>query len=250
MGNLLCSVVIPAYNAEKTIAFALESAMAQTVADLEIIVSDDGSKDSTRDVVHAFMEKDERIRLVETPENTGVAGARNRGVQAARSDFIAFLDSDDGWKPEKLEKQLSLAVKTGAGIVYTGASCIDAEGKPVEREFRVPETVTLRDILSGNDIICSSALVRKELLLRHPMGNSHLHEDYITWIGILGDGESAAGIAEPLVIYRIDIRSKSGNKLRSAKMQWETYKEVKIPFFSRLGYMMRYAAHGIKRYVL
>ena len=175
----LVSVVIPAYNCETFVEASVRSAMAQSVRDIEILVVDDGSTDGTAAVVEALCREDERVNLIRPGENRGVAEARNLGVRSARADWVAFLDSDDLWMPEKLEKQLSLRDASGASLLYTGASCIDHDGAPLARRFTPPEKLDYRTLLRGNEIVCSTVLARRELLLTHPMVHSELHEDYI-----------------------------------------------------------------------
>ena len=244
------SVVIPAYRSEATLDSSVRSALEQTVREIEVIVVDDGSDDGTADVLARLAEEDARVRVITLAQNGGVANARNCGVKAARAPWTAFLDSDDVWVKDKLARQLAAAEQTGTQLVYTAASCIDADGKPTGRTFRVPEKVTYRSMLYGSDLICSTVLVRTELLLRHPMERSELHEDYICWLRILKDGVRTAGIAEPTVLYRAARTSKSGDKKRSAAMTWRTYRYLGFGFFARVRYFLGYCLHGVKRYWL
>lgn len=248
MSRFLCSAVIPAYNCESLIDVCLASVQAQTVADIEIIVVDDCSLDSTAQAVAQRAAIDGRIRYFRQAENTGVAAVRNRGVQEARSEWIAFLDSDDLWFPQKLEKQLALAQACKGDLIYTGAQCMDTHGNMLGRFVSVPPCVDYEMLLRGNDIICSSVLVRRELLLQCPMEHSHLHEDYIAWLKILREAGKAFGVTEPLVGYRFTEGSKSRNKLKSARMTWESYKYAGVPFVKRSFCFVAYALHGIKRY--
>ena len=210
----LCSVVIPAYNSEAFLPGC--------------------SADGTQQCVQRLAEDDARIRCLKQPENMGVAAARNRGVAEARGEWIAFLDSDDLWTPDKLERQLALADRSGAQLLYTGARCIDHDGAPLDRMLTVPQQVTFDSMLHGNDIVCSSVLVRRELLLQNPMERSDLHEDYITWMRILKTVGYGVGLCEPLVLYRFTVGSKSRGKLRSAVTTWKTLGYLGIPLFKRM----------------
>ena len=244
------SVIIPAYCAQQTAEAAVRSALAQTVRDIEVLAVDDGSTDGTAQILNALANEDARVRVIVQKRNGGAANARNAGAAAARAEWLAFLDSDDLWEPDKLEKQLALQQKTGAKLLYTGARCIDAAGRPTGRFFRVPETVTYRQALKGNDLVCSSVLIEKALYLRHPMERSDLHEDYLCWLRVLGEGVTARGATESLTLHRILKSSKSGNKRRSAVMTWNTYRVLGFGFFKRLGCFLGYCVHGIKRYWL
>lgn len=242
------SVVIPAYGCEAYIADCIRSVQAQTTAAAEILVIDDCSPDNTAGIVAGMAEADSRIRYIRQEKNGGVAAARNRGAEEAKSEWIAFLDSDDMWLPEKAEKQLGLQETTGVKLIYTGARCMDETGALLDRCFRVPETVDYGMLLCGNDIVCSSVLVKRELLIKYPMERSDLHEDYICWLRILKEGEMAAGLIEPLTLHRLSPSSKSGNKLRSAAMTWGVWKHMGEPFLKRCNYFVRYFIHGMKRY--
>lgn len=244
------SVVIPAYLSEATLESCVRSALTQTIRDIEIIVVDDASNDGTPDILNQLRREDARLRIITQQQNSGVAAARNRGVREALAPWIAFLDSDDAWEADKLARQLKLAEQTGAQLVFAAAACIDADGTPTGRVFRVPETVTERSLLFGNDLICSSVLIQRDLLLRHPMERSDLHEDYVCWLHILKDGIKAVGITEPLVRYRVQKTSKSGDKRKSAAMMWRTYRYLGFGFFRRIRYFLGYCLHGVKRYWL
>lgn len=250
MESPVCSVVIPAYNGERYIGECLRSVRAQTLKEIEVLVIDDGSTDGTRECVTAVCEADSRVRLICNEENLGVAETRNRGVRLARSEWIALLDCDDAWLPDKLEKQFALQRSSGARLLYTGAVCMDSEGRSLERSFTPPERVSYRELLCGNEIVCSTVLAEKALLAAHPMTQSQLHEDYICWLRILREIGEARGLPEALIRYRFADNSKSRNKWKSARMTWRSYGYLGVPFPKRCVYFLRYAAHGVRRYFL
>lgn len=244
----ICSIVVPAYNAARYLPDCVRSVLAQSFSDWELLIVDDGSTDGTAACIRAFAAQDARIRYVAQPRNLGVAAARNRGVAEARGEWIALLDGDDAWLPDKLSRQFALQRESGAEFLYTGARCIDGDGKALNRTFVVPERVTYDTMLRGNNIVCSSALVRRELLLRYPMARDDLHEDYIAWMRILREVGAAVGCTEPLVRYRFTAGSKSRGKLRSAWMTWRTLAYLGIPLLRRAVCFFGYAIHGLRRY--
>ena len=248
--NPLVSVVIPAYCCEKTIEKTVRSALSGTVADIEVIVVDDLSRDGTMEILRRLSSEDARVRVISMTESSDVAGSRNCGVRAAKADWIAFLDSDDLWEADKLARELAAAEETGAAFVYTGAVCIDETDAPTGKTFTVPETVTAKKLLFGNDVITSTVLVRRALCEAHPMERGDLHEDLICWYRIISDGVKAVGVNEPLVHYRVFSGSKSGNKLHSAGMTWRTYRYLGIGLFRRIVGFLGYCLHGIRRYWL
>ena len=246
----LVSVIVPAYRCEKTVEKSIRSALRQSLREIEVIVVDDGSDDGTLPILERLQAEDARVQVIALSENGGVANARNRGVSAARADWIAFLDSDDVWTADKLSRQLQKAEETDAALVYTAAVCIDETGKETGKSFPVPPSIDADTLLRQTDLVTSSILVRRELFLRHPMERGDLHEDLICWYRILHDGAKAVGINEPLLRYRVTAGSKSGNKWRSAVMAWKSYRYLKLGFFKEVFSFLGYCLHGVKRYWL
>ena len=244
------SVVVPAYRCERTIEQSVRSALGQTADALEVIIVNDASDDGTAAILDALARSDARVRVITLPENGGVANARNVGVNAAQAERIAFLDSDDVWEPEKLSRQLAVMEETGAALVFTASVCIDETGETTGKRFSVPQTVTAKRLLFGNDIVTSTVLARRDALKKHPMERSDLHEDMICWYGIFKDGYTAVGVDEPLVRYRVSKGSKTGDKKKSARMMWNTYRHLGVGFFRRTVCFCGYVAHGVKRYWL
>lgn len=127
----MVSIVMPAYNAAGTIRLSVESVLAQTVSDWELIVIDDGSSDDTAEILAQMAARDRRIRFLQNERNSGASYTRNRAVALAEGEWIAFLDSDDLWHPQKLEKQLTLAAEHPDMVIcYTASSFINDDGNP------------------------------------------------------------------------------------------------------------------------
>ena len=245
------SVVIPCYNSNRTIKKCVESALSQEEVLLEVIVVDDGGSEKAADVLTDFL-CDERLNIIRLEKNKGVANARNTGVKAANGEYIAFLDSDDWWDGRKLKKQLEIFENNGTNeniaLVCTGREIYDSRGNATGKYIGVKEKITYEDLLKTNSINCSSVLIPKKTALEFPMGHDNMHEDYITWLSILKKYGTAYGIDEPLLKYRMDIKSKSGNKFKSAYMTYNVYKYLGLNFFQRIYHMMTYTINGIKKY--
>lgn len=243
------SVIMPAYNAEKTISAAINSVLGQTFEDWELLVINDQSKDGTKQIILDYAEKDGRIRYLENVKNMGVAQTRNKGVSMAKGTWIAFLDSDDLWETDKLELQYNYAKKSGAKLLFTASAFIDKDGKKIHYCLNVPQQVSFRELLKQNIISCSSVLVEKELLLNYPMMEKNMHEDYATWLSILKNEKLIAyGINRPLLIYRISADSKSGNKGKAALMHWRVYQHIGLPFWQSIYYFLWYMIRNLKKY--
>ena len=222
----LISIIMAAYNAEKTIEQAINSVLSQTYPDFELLVVNDCSTDKTAMLAEAIVKKDDRVRLISNEKNSGVSYTRKHGLEEASGEWVAILDSDDAWVPEKLEKQINLQKKTNADLLFTGSAFMDADGKPIDWYLAAPAEVTYRQLLKQNVLSNSSALVRKELYAKYYAVGDGMHEDFALWLNILKDGRKAYGVDEPLLIYRIAKSSKSGNKFKAAKMNWNTYRYI------------------------
>jgi len=172
------SVIIPTYNRAHLISRAIKSVLNQTYQDFEVIVVDDGSTDNTEEVIKEFQKKDERIKYVRHEKNKGGSAARNTGIKAAKGKYIAFLDSDDEWLPEKLEKQMKVFENAPAkvGVVYTGFWRIENNKKIYipSSWVKKKEGNIHKELLKGNFIGLPTVLVRKECFKKAEMFDEKL----------------------------------------------------------------------------
>ena len=244
----LVSIIMAAYNAEKTIELAIESVLNQTYSNFELLVINDCSKDGTAKLVEGFSAKDDRVRLISNEKNSGVSFTRKHGLEEANGSWIAILDSDDAWAPEKLEKQIELQNRTNAELLFTGSAFMDSDGRPIDWYLHAPAEVTYRQLLKQNVLSNSSALVRKELYAKHYAVGDGMHEDFAIWLSILKEGKKAYGVDEPLLIYRIAKSSKSGNKVKAAKMNWNTYRYIGLNPVETAYYEGWYMIKGMIKY--
>jgi len=246
----LISVVMPAYNAENTIREAIESVLVQSFADFELIVINDCSTDSTADIVSMLAEKDHRIRIFHNSKNMGVSATRNFGIAEAKGEWIAFLDSDDIWRNDKLEKQLeTLAAHVDAVLCYTASSFILPNGQLSGYTMHAEEKTSYKTLLKKNLISCSSVIVKADVMKGISMPNDAMHEDYYVWLTILKKHKYAYGVDIPLLLYRLSDHSKSANRIRSAKMLYNSYIAVGYGKTESFFLMIRYTHHSItKRY--
>lgn len=244
----LVSVVIPAYRCAGTISQAIDSALSQNVP-LEILVIDD-CPDDPIDGLMAQYRDIPQVRYIRNEKNLGAAQSRNRGVSLAQGKYIAFLDADDCWLPEKLKKQLALLEESGCILCATARELMDVNGDPLGKIFPVKQSISYRELLKHNSICCSSVLMIADAAREFPMHHADSHEDYIMWLEILQRYGSACGINEPLVRYRLSSTGKSGSKLQSAKMTWLVYRYMGFgPVKSGLCFIS-YALHGVWKYFL
>ena len=249
MQNDICvSIIMAAYNAEKTIEQAIRSVVSQTYPHWELLVIDDCSKDSTVSIVEMFTKTDKRIKLFRNEINSGVSKTRQRGVSHSQGKWIAILDSDDAWREDKLERQLQLAQEKNAALVFTASAFMDDDGKLIDWKLHAPVQVGYLELLKQNVVSNSSVLVKRELYQQHFAVGDAMHEDYAVWLSMTKAGYVAYGIDEPLLIYRVAKSSKTSNKWKSAKMQWETYRHIQLNPFMAVYFMCWYAINGLLKY--
>ncbi len=240
----LVSVIMPAFRTEVYLPQAIESVLAQTYSNWELLIMDDQSPDGTWEIAQRYAGKDARIRCIQNDHNLGVAQTRNRGIDLSRGDWIAFLDSDDIWHADKLEQQLAAAARTGADLIYS-AYAMFHDGDRRRTAYLVPARTTYDAMLGENVIGCSTALMRRSALGEHRFRSDFYHEDYALWLELLRSGLSAAGCPEVLVEWRISENARSFNKLNAAKNRWRVYRQAeKLPIWKCALYFIIYAARG------
>ncbi len=244
----LISIIMAAYNAEQTLGQAVTSVLNQTYPNFELLIIDDCSKDNTLAIAEKFRENDKRVRVIQNMQNSGVSYTRRHGLEEAKGEWIAILDSDDAWASDKLEKQIKLQKETGGDLLYTGSAFMGSKGDPINWYLSAPPQIGYRKLLKQNLISNSSALVRKELYEKYYVSGDNMHEDFAVWLGILKSGKFAYGVDEPLLIYRLSKTSKSGNKFKAAKMNWNTYRYMGLNVFSSFYYECWYIVKGLLKY--
>ena len=243
-----CSVVMTVYNAEKYLRDTIESVLRQTEKNFELIIVNDCSKDSSEDIIKEYL-TDERVRYFKNKENMKVSKTRNFGVSQAKAEYIAFIDSDDIWLDNKLERQLAHMKKTGAKICYSGYGFISDDGTLQGKVFNVPEKVNFRKLLRQNVITPSASIISKDLLIKYPFYADKVHEDFVAFLQMLKNEKiEAFGINDPLILYRLTTGSKSRNKIKAAVMTLKSYKEGGLNIFEQIFYLPFYVINGLKKY--
>lgn len=244
----MVSIIMPAFNAEEYIEQAIQSVLRQTYTDWELIVIDDGSSDNTATILSKLADFDSRILFFENKKNSGASYTRNRAVEMAKGEWIAFLDSDDLWEPQKLEKQVALCDKyPDMAICYTASAFIDNNGARYNYIMPAIEKLTYDVLLRKNIMSCSSVMIRTSIMKEIKMPGDKLHEDYFVWLTALRKHKFAYGINEPLFIYRLHTNSKSSNRIKSAKMSFNTYKAVGYSSLMTCFFVLRYTIYSVSK---
>ena len=244
----LVSIIVPVYNAAPYIAKTIEMVRQQTYEEWELILVNDASQDNSLQVIEKSLDGYERyreegaqpdiewvdvyttvhiatIRVISKTHNEGAAKARNTGLSVAAGRYIAFLDADDVWLPDKLSKELAFMEDRQAGFVFSAYEFGDEQARPTGRIVHVPDRLTYRKALSRTVIFTSTVLLDREKipdsLIQMPAVAS---EDTATWWQILREVYTAYGLDEVLAVYRRPVQSLSSNKLAAIKRIWYLYR--------------------------
>ncbi len=250
MKDGLASIITPCYNGAKYISQTIDSVLAQTYENWEMIIIDDGSKDNSEEIVRAYMEKDSRIKFLQQA-NAGSAAARNNGIRSAEGQYIALLDADDLWEPEFLESQIAFMKEKGASCVYSSYRCIDENSKEILSPVICKEKITVKDMLVTNYIGCLSGLYDIS-----KAGKIYLHEelksmrdDYAYWLDVVKVDGFAYGNQSLLARYRVLASSTTGNKKKLIGKQWRFYREyLKLNPVKSAVNLVRWGLMGLKKY--
>jgi teichuronic acid biosynthesis glycosyltransferase TuaG len=215
----LVSVIVPCLNSEKTIAQTIDSVLSQDYHYLELIIIDDGSSDSSLEIINKYLENDSRVTLLRNTECHGVANARNMGIRFARGKYICFLDSDDYLIQGSIGLRVRTAVTKNAKIVYGNYLRLLHGGK-VEVKA-APLRITLGDMLRRNYIGNLTGMYDAEALGKK-FQKQIRHEDYLMWCELLMIEKYAQSVGNiPIAVYRVSLNSLSGNKFKAFLWHWD-----------------------------
>jgi teichuronic acid biosynthesis glycosyltransferase TuaG len=245
----LVSIITPTYNCQDFIAQTLDSVAAQKYHNWEHIIVDDGSSDATVSIVKRYMKIDPRIKLHILSVNSGPAIARNHAINLASGRFIAFLDADDLWHPEKLNIQITFMLDNKVNFSYSNFSVIDESGYTLY-EQKCPQTVSYHQLLRNNCIGCLTAVFDASFFGYAKMPIIRKRQDFGLWLSLLKRTDAAVGIPISLAQYRLRSESVSSNKLDAARYTWSLYRShEKLSFVSALLFFCMYSISGIAKTV-
>lgn len=247
----LVSIITPSHNCENYIKNTINSVQEQTYSEWEMIIIDDCSRDSSVEIIKQFAINDQRIRLIQNEINSGPAITRNKGINAAKGDFITFLDGDDIWFPEFLEKSLETCIDNNYEFVFASYERLDEDLKPFISDFVVPEKVSYTDILKACPIPCLTAFIDIRRIGKFYMPIMDKRQDWGLWLAILKHIDFAYGIKEPLAAYRMRKNSVSRSKHKLIPYVWQIYREVEeLSILKSSYYFSHWAMNGFKKYYI
>lgn len=221
----LVSIIMPSYNAEKFIADSINSVINQTYQNWELLITDDCSTDETVSIIKQFAGKDERIKCYLSKQNGGAARARYNSIKIAQGRYIAFLDSDDIWLPNKLEKQIGYMIDNGEYFTCTIYGKIDENGNVLDTVIDDSKIRTYKDLLKncpGNSTVVYDAGKIGKI---YPI-NIRKRNDYVLWLQVIKKSGKLSCYEELLGYHRLTKGSISSNKMSLIKYHWHIYKEI------------------------
>lgn len=247
----LVSVVMPMHNAARFVGAAIESVLAQTYQNWELLVVEDCSTDNSVEIAQKYASQNPKIQVLFNDNPIRMPSApRNMGIRVAKGRFIAFLDSDDLWFPQKLEQQLALFCDNRTAIVYSNYEKIDEEGNRANRIVTAPAKSTYGSLLHGNVIGNLTGIYDTQKVGKVIIKDIH-HEDYVMWLHILKKGYIARNTGTTLAAYRVCSESVSSNKLKVASWQWNIYRKVEnLSWFQSSRYMVSYAYKAFAKSII
>ena len=239
------SIIVPMYNAEKFIGKTIESVLAQTYQNWEMLIMNDVSTDNSLAIVSVYAKKDERIKIVNTEKNVGVVKGRNFLIDLASGKYIAFLDADDYWHNEKLEKQIKFMKEKNASISCTEYTRVKENEEKIN-DVIIKEEISYNDMLKNNYLGCLTVIYDAEKMGKRYFKELEKNEDYVLWLEIVKDVNTIYGLKENLAYYRVLDNSRSSNKVKTAKVRWEIYRKIeKLSLLKSIYYFLHYAIRAV-----
>lgn len=239
------SIIVPMYNAEKFIGKTIESVLAQTYQNWEMLIMNDVSTDNSLAIVSVYAKKDERIKIVNTEKNVGVVKGRNFLIDLASGKYIAFLDADDYWHNEKLKKQIKFMKEKNASISCTEYTRVKENEEKIN-DVIIKEEISYNDMLRNNYLGCLTVMYDAEKIGKRYFKELEKNEDYVLWLEIVKDVNTIYGLKENLAYYRVLDNSRSSNKVKTAKVRWDIYRKIeKLSLLKSIYYFLHYAIRAV-----
>lgn len=222
----LVSIITPTYNCGKFIAETIESVKKQTYTNWEMIIVDDCSTDNTKEIVESIAQNEPRIKYHILERNSGAAVARTKAMELAEGSYMAFLDSDDLWKSDKLQKQLEYMKKYGFNFTATAYEQIDEEGNKLGKVIKTVKKTNYNRLLLDCPVGNSTVMYNVEKMGKFEVPDIRKRNDDALWLQMLKKEKYIYGMPDVLMEYRIRANSISSNKLNLIKYHWKLYREI------------------------
>lgn len=222
----MVSIITPMFNSEVFIADTIQSILKQTYTNWELILIDDNSNDNTLQIVEPFRSQNPNIKLLKNTKNQGAALSRNLGIKAAKGKFIAFLDADDLWKPNKLQTQIEFMELHACDVCFASYDLINEQGKPLNKRVKALPVLTYQKLLKSNYLGNLTGMYNAKVLGEILAPNLRKRQDWLLWLAAIKKSDKPAlGIEESLAFYRVRTNALSSNKLGLLKYNYWVYKK-------------------------
>ena len=246
--SALVSIITPSYNSSRFIKECVSSVLEQTYTNWELIIVDDASDDNSRELISNIAEGDNRIKFIFLTKNIGVAGARNIALEMSEGRYIAFLDSDDIWKKDKLTTQIDFMQFHNISFSFSSYQPISENGMEFFREIKAPLKVGYNFFLKNTIIGCLTVVLDKHKLGDVKMPKLRTSQDMALWLSIMRGGIVAYGIEESLAYYRIVGNSNTSNKFKVIQGVWRIYRiEEGLGYVKSIWCFLNYAFNAVKK---
>ena len=246
----LVSIITPVYNCEKLLSKTIDCVINQTYKNWEMILVDDCTQDNSAQIIKKYIKKDKRIRYFKLNVNSGAAVARNKALKESKGRFIAYLDADDLWENDKLEKQVRFMLNNKYAFTCTDYEKIDEEGKSLNKIIKIPKKINYNQYLRNTiiqtvGVMVDTNITGKEVL---EMPNIRRRQDAATWCQLLKAGYDCYELPETLSYYRVVSNSLSSNKFKAAKGTWMLYRKIeKLSLIKSCYCFIGYAFNAVKK---
>ena len=221
----LVSIITPCYNSEKFISESILSVLNQTYSNWELIIVDDASTDSSAIIVSDFALKDTRIHFIQLEKNSGTGVARNKALEQAKGDYIAFLDADDLWKPEKLQKQLDFMQEHQLPFSFSYYECINEAGEQLNKRVEAPLNLSYRQLFFCNYVGNLTGIYSVKHFGKITNNSVRKRQDWMQWLTILKQIKETKIVPESLAYYRLRENSISASKFDLVKYNFSVYRK-------------------------
>ena len=246
----LVSIITPTFMCDKFIEKTILSVLNQTYDNYEMIIVDDNSEDNTQEIVSKYTNNNKKIKYYKLDKTSGAAYARNYALKKAKGRFIAFLDADDLWDIDKLEKQVAFMLENKYAFTCTGYEKITEDGESLKKIIMMPKKITYNFFLRNTIIQIVGVMIDKDIvgekLIKMPA--MVRRQDAATWANILKNGYNCYGVPYKLAYYRVVHNSLSSNKILAARTNWRWYRDIeKLSLFKTIICFTGYAFNAVKK---
>jgi teichuronic acid biosynthesis glycosyltransferase TuaG len=246
--SALVSIITPSYNSARFINECVSSVLGQTYTNWELIIVDDASDDNSRELISNIAARDNRIKFVFLTLNIGVAGARNIALEKSKGRYIAFLDSDDVWKKEKLTMQIHFMQSHDVSFSFSSYEPMSENGIEIFKEIKAPFKIDYNTLLKNTIIGCLTVVLDKDKIGDFKVPNLKTSQDLALWLSIMKVGVIAYGIKQSLAYYRIVGKSNTSNKFKVFVGVWKVYRnEEGLGYMKSIWCFLNYAFNAIKK---